>query len=373
MNRILMLHASVGMGHLRAADAVAQAVAATGEASVVVEDTLRYATPLARSLYSGLYLSISEIAPQFWSFFYTQTDRVTTTTTTPRIYSESLGAGQLQTVLDHTQPAAIVCTHFLPIELINTMPPFRMPPLYCVLTDYHAHHFWKQDAVSRYFVPTAETREQLVHNGVPADRVSITGIPIKPVQHSPDETMVALRQRLGIATHRPVVLLILSGLTVQRARAIMQACLAVRPLTTFLVAVGRNQTLASKLLDLEWLSGGTMRLIGAQPDMSDYLAASDVIISKAGGLTLSEVLAHGKPLLIPLPVPGQEDFNALHAIQHGAAIGCITPEDIEMTLTELLANPARRSAMAAAALSIAKPKAAEAIAHTILSDLHTYT
>lgn len=374
MDRILLLHASVGMGHLSAANAVAKAIQTTGAAHTVVEDSLCYAPNLVRKLYSGLYLSISEAAPEFWSFFYTQTDRPDPQNMRKldsRLYSTAMGTAQLSMVLEHTQPAAIVCTHFLPIEMLDAQTYRRLPPIYCVLTDYHAHPFWKSDLVNRYFVPTQETRQQLVHTGIADSRISVTGIPIQPITVT--NTQCQIRQELNVPQHRPVVLMILSGLPLPRARALIEACLAVRPLCTLLVAVGRNQTLARNLLDLEWRSGGTMRLIGAQASLNKYLTASDVVISKAGGLTVSEVMAHGKPLLIPLPVPGQEEFNARYAIQAGAALGCISVDDFEQTLRHLLSHPNQAERMSKAAHAIAQPHAADKIATRILSDLHTST
>ena len=114
---------------------------------------------------------------------------------------------------------------------------------------------------------------------------------------------------------------------------------------------------------------GTMRLIGVQSSLDKYIAASDIVISKAGGLTLSEVLSHGKPVLIPLPVPGQEEFNAQYAIQAGAALGCTNAYDFEQTLPHLLDHPHKIKHMAQAALSIAQPKAADQIAAHIVGNL----
>lgn len=371
MDRILLLHASVGMGHLRAASAIASAFQATGQVSTLIEDSLSYAPEVFRKIYSGLYLSISESAPAFWSFFYTQTERASMgriDLVDPRLYGAAFGVGNLGAVLSHARPAAIVCTHFLPIEMITSLNYPHLPPIYCVLTDYHAHPFWRHAQVARYFVPTQDTEQQLTHAGIDKNRISVTGIPIHTIATHPSSQSEA-RTNLGLHPKRPVVLLILSGLTLSRARMIIEACLVARPLVTLLVAVGRNQTLASGLLDLEWRSGGMMRLIGTQANLDNHLIASDVVISKAGGLTLSEILAHGKPLLIPLPVPGQEEFNAQHAIQAGAALGCISADDFEHTLNRLLNHPTQRGDMAEAALSLAKPQAAQQIVDHVLSDL----
>ena len=368
MKRILLLYASVGMGHQSAALALARAFEQLPNTSVMVEDTLRQSLPLFRRGYAGIYLRISDKAPDFWSFFYARTDRPSGLVAGARALSTSVGVRGLPALLEHARPDAIICTHFLPIEALALMRR-DVSPIYCVLTDYHAHQFWACPSVARYFVPTDATRSEMVAAGAPAERVYVSGIPIDPAIGAPADRETARRQ-IGLPADRPVVALLGSGLPIERVRAIALALPAeLRQPTTVVVATGRNRALAERLADLEQAAGGALRVLGPQPSLDPLIVASDLVLSKAGGLTVSEVLARGVPLLLPMPMAGQERWNADYVIGAGAGLGRESARELAAAAADLLVDPARRAAMAAAARAAARPAAAQHIAARVLADL----
>jgi processive 1,2-diacylglycerol beta-glucosyltransferase len=371
MARILILHASIGMGHQRAAMALAQAFEQIPGVTTVVEDTLQHSRALFRRAYAGSYLSFADRIPAFWSFYYAQTNRPQSRGSLVagvRELSTRLGVDGLPRLLERTRPDAIICTHFLPIEVLAPLRDIGLPPIYCVLTDYHAHQFWALDGVDRYFVPTAEAREQLVALGVSRATVAVSGIPVSPALSVPADK-IAARQRLGLAPWQPAVTLVGSGIPTERVRAIAGSLLERRIPATLLVATGRNAELAARLGDLEGAAGGRMRVLGPQPSLDPLFVASDLVIGKAGGLTVSEVLGRGVPLIIPTPVPGQERWNADHVIGAGAGLGRATPRSVAQAVAELLDDPARRTAMAGAAKAIGRPAAAQMIAGRVFADV----
>jgi processive 1,2-diacylglycerol beta-glucosyltransferase len=362
------------MGHQRAAQALAKAFEQQPNTSVTLEDTLQCSLPLFRRSYIGSYLGIADKAPEFWSFFYAQTDRPSSLLDGARALSTSVGVRGLPALLQHAKPDAIVCTHFLPIEALALMRR-PMPPIYCVLTDYHAHQFWACPGVERYFVPTDATQRELIGAGVAPARVYVSGIPIDPAIDTLADHHAA-KQQLGLPHDKLVVTLLGSGLPSERVREIALALLAeLQPgasaaaPATLVVATGRNRELAARLADIEQASGGLMRVLGPQPSLDPLIVASDLVLSKAGGLTVSEVLARGVPLLLPTPLAGQESWNADYVIGAGAGLGYDTPRDLAASAADLLAHPARRAAMSAAARAIARPAAAQSIAARVLADI----
>jgi processive 1,2-diacylglycerol beta-glucosyltransferase len=356
------------MGHQQAALALAEAFRQLPDTSALVEDTLRQSLPLFRRSYAGIYLGIADKAPEFWSFFYAQTDRPSSFVAGARALSTSVGVRGLPELLDHARPDAIVCTHFLPIEALGLMRR-DVPPIYCVLTDYHAHQFWACPGVARYFVPTEVARREMIAAGAPPERVYVSGIPIHPSINAPSDRAAARRQ-LGLPNHQPLVTLIGSGLAVERVQSIALALLAeLRPPATVVVAAGRNRPLAASLGELEHAAGGALRVLGPQPSLDPLIVASDLVLSKAGGLTISEVLARGVPLLLPMPMAGQEEWNADYVIGAGAGIGRESAEELAAAAVELLGSPVRRAALATAALAAARPAAAQQIATRVLADL----
>jgi processive 1,2-diacylglycerol beta-glucosyltransferase len=170
---------------------------------------------------------------------------------------------------------------------------------------------------------------------------------------------------------QPVVTLMGSGLPTHQVRAIVQAVLA-RPMPiTLVVAAGRNRDLMASLGEQKPGADSRLRVLGPQPSLAPLLAASDLLISKAGGLTVSEALATGVPMIIPTAqLVGQERWNAAYVIDGGAGIGCESVAAVAQAIDGLLAAPARMAAMRAAARALGQPDAAAAIAEQVLADLN---
>lgn len=368
--KILLLHASVGMGHLRAATAIAQAMQPMVETEVV--DALDYAHPMFRKLYSDMYLWLADRAPRFWTGFYEYTDRPPSPFNLVQMMRELgtwLGVRALGDLIHRTQPDAIVCTHFLPLEVLGS---WRMagllPPLYCVVTDYRAHQFWACSGADGYFVPTARVADQIVAAGIDRSQVQISGIPIDHHINQPAAT-IAARRSLDLPPGQPVLLLNGSGIHLQRVRSIVDRLLAERVRATLVVAAGRNERLVAALRNVGSTPHMDVRIIGPQPSLDPWISASDLVIGKAGGLTVSEVLGRGVPLIIPTPVPGQERANAAHVVEAGAGVCCPTAADVAFAIQTLLHDPTRRYTMRRAAYALGHPCAAHTIAMRLLSDL----
>ena len=374
MPRILLLHASVGLGHQRAAQAMAQAFEQAG-VPAVVEDTLDYAQPLFRRAYAGMYLGLAGRAPAFWSLYYASTNRPRPRPRPQigwyerfRLLSTSLGVPGLPALLGRARPDAIVCTHFLPIEALAPLRRYGLPPIYLVLTDYHAHQFWALDGVDRYFVPTPTTREQLASLGIPRPKISVAGIPIDPALGQPADRL-ATRRRLGLEPTQPLITLVGSGMPAERVRSIVGEILARRLPATLLVAVGRSRELVASLADLERAAWPALRVIGPQPSLDPLFVASDLLIGKAGGLTVSEALARGLPMIVATPIPGQERWNAEHVVAGGAGLQLSSAREIARAAAELISDPARRAEMSRAARAIGRPAAAQTIAARVLHEI----
>jgi processive 1,2-diacylglycerol beta-glucosyltransferase len=371
MTRILLLHASVGMGHWRAATALAQAFAALPGTSTRIEDTLHYARELFRKSYAGLYLQIADHAPTVWSRFYAYTDRPLSRSSLvggARALSTKLGVHRLCTLLADARPDAIICTHFLPLEVLGPLRQAELiPPLHCVVTDYRAHHFWAHAGIDRYFVPTAQTADELVAAGIPRTRVQVSGIPVDPAIHVLRDR-IAVRHELGLPPDGALVLVNGGGLAPQRVRRIVEALLRRRMPGTLVVATGRNRALAAALGKLHATQHTRLQLLGPQPSLDPLIAASDLVIGKAGGLTVSEALGRGVPLIIPTPVPGQEQWNAAYVTRLGAGVCRDTAEGVAQAAVELLRDHQRRRSMAAVARTLGRPAAAAAIARRVLAD-----
>ncbi|HEX5692241.1 MAG TPA: glycosyltransferase [Roseiflexaceae bacterium] len=376
MSRILILHASVGTGHERAADALAQAFTRRHDGDVRVEDTLDYGSELFRRAYVRSYIDMSERTPVLWRLIYESTDasdpKLVERTNKLRSLVERLGVTRLDRLIRKYAPAAIVCTHFLPVELLLRLKrEGGLPqPIYCVVTDFFAHSFWVTPEIDGYFVASEMTRDLLVSRGVDASIIHISGIPINPAIAEPKDPH-EMRARHGFATEGPLVTLFGGGLNVEHVRTIVERILARNAPGVLAVATGRSESLTEALADLTSSSETQLRMLGLIDYVDDLVAASDLAISKAGGLIVSETLGRGTPMVLIDPIPGQEEWNADYVVSAGAGIQLRVPEMVSEAIEHLLSHPERLAILRAGAREAGRPRAALQIAEHVLNDLRT--
>jgi processive 1,2-diacylglycerol beta-glucosyltransferase len=309
--------------------------------------------------------------PALWSYVYEQTDReIFRYTSEVRALADAIGAWGLRRLLREYQPRVIVCTHFLPVEVLSARKARALldQPLYCVLTDYAAHLFWAYRNVDGYFVATEETRAQLIERGVSPEIIRVTGIPVDPIVTIPKDRATA-RITHNLPPGRPVITLFGGGLASRDVRIMLEGLLHTPITGTVIVVAGRNEDLLANLADLRGSERLELRMLGFVNYVDDLIVASDVVITKAGGLTVTEILARGTPMIIIEPIPGQEESNADYLAAVGAAISIRLPEHVAFAVTRLLDDPSRLQQIREIATRAARPRAALDIAEAILADI----
>lgn len=374
MPRVLILHASVGSGHRSAALALQEAFRRRPDTEARVEDTLDYATPLFREAYRRSYLDLTDRAPMLWQMFYQNTDisdpEAIELANRLRTLVERLGGIQLRQLIRDYRPAAVVCTHFLPVELLlRHKEAGRLPqPVYCVITDYVAHSFWLTSGLDGYFVATDVTRDLMAERGVEPSHIYVTGIPVNPQIAEPKDAAV-VRAAHGYATDEPLITLFGGGIPVPRVRRMVTELLKSDICGTLVVAAGRSEGLAQAIAKLD--SGPRLRLQVLEhiSYVDDLVAASDLVITKPGGLMVSEVLARGTPMLLIDPIPGQEEWNADYIATTGSGVQLRMPESVARAAQSLLQNPSRLLALRESARQTGRPRAACDIAERVLHAL----
>ncbi len=372
MPRVLLLHASVGSGHKRAAEALATAFGRRQPGEVRVEDVLDHTPRLFRVAYARSYLELTDRAPLVWGYFYTQTNadpNLSEFTNNVRKLVESIGTTGLKDLLRSFQPDVIICTHFLPMELlVRYKRNARLTqPVYCVVTDHAAHTFWTYTEIDGYFVPDEQTREQLIRRGVTASQINVSGIPVHPEIAEPKDCRVT-RARHGLPLDGRVIALFGGGLDNDHVRVIVRGLLHSGIEATVVVVAGRNPTLVETLSDLSSTPRLRLRVLGFVEYVDDLIAASDLVITKAGGLIVSEVLARGIPLVVIDPIPGQEEWNADYVVRSGAGVQLRMSESVAPTVERLFRRPVLLAEMRDCVQSVARPHAALAIAEQVISD-----
>jgi len=362
--RILILSASVGNGHTIAAESLKQAFEIKKLAGEVRhEDVLKFTNPLFRRLYGKAYIDLVNRAPEFLGWMYDQLDEPWKNEKR-RLFFDKLNTTPLIKMVREYDPDWIVCTHFLPSEIVSDLKSKGKldRPQAIVVTDFDMHALWLCRNYEHYFVALDETKAYLETLSFPPEKITVSGIPIAP-KFSEMKSKAAMREKFGLAADVPTVILSLGGFGVGRIGTLLDALRTIRRPVQILAMCGRNEEL-KKELDSKSKSDDIVRIIpvGYTKEMDEYMTASDLIVGKPGGLTTCEALAKGLVFVIVNPIPGQEERNSDHLLENGAAIRSNNPATLGFKIEQLLDDPARLEQMRLNALAFARPKAAMDIA-----------
>lgn len=371
--RIVILHATAGSGHKRAAQAIAASIAAQRPDALVRElDTLVFASRFYQGTYAASYNAMAARAPALWAALYhsSKMDAVRRGTAPVRLAMDRLNLRRLVRVVGREQPDAVVCTHFLPIEALSPMREAgRLTvPLHCVITDFTAHPFWAFPFVDRYYVASEAVKRELHEHGIPEARIEVTGIPVDP-RFAEVLGVDAARARVGLPQDGPVVLVMGGGSGVGPIAEVAARLADLREKPRVVALCGLNARLRSEVESLPAARAGRIVALGFSHDVDALLEAADVVVSKAGGLTCSEALIKRTPLVVFRPTPGQEVANARYLVSGGAAVLAESAEDVAACVGAWLSDPARRDRVREAAAKMATPEAAADIARRVLETI----
>jgi processive 1,2-diacylglycerol beta-glucosyltransferase len=362
--RILILSAAVGTGHLRAAEAVQLALQSIQpQARVCNLDILALSIYPFRRCYGGMYLDFVNHAPLILSCAYSLMDRpgwcsAPSRWDRVRVFLEKLGLGRLLAVLREPWDL-VINTHFLGGEIVADLRRKEkfFAPQVTVTTDFETNRAWITEPCDHYYTATEEAALYLQKQGVPPGHTSVVGIPVHPV-FSEDKDRDTCLARCGLRGGRPVVLQLAGGHGVGRLEEVYRALLEVREPLELVVVTGKNPAARTHLERLELPTRHRVRVLGYTDRIDEFMRAADVVVSKPGGLTSSEALACGTPLVLVDPVPGQEERNSDFLLEQGAAVKANHLPTLAHKVGELLGDPGRMARLKANARRIGRPRAA---------------
>ncbi|MFL6707563.1 MAG: MGDG synthase family glycosyltransferase [Massilia sp.] len=377
--RLVLLSVSAGAGHVRAAAALdAQAREAGFEAVHI--DIMQRVPAWFRWVYADLYAILVNRAPFLWRCLYAAMNHPAGTGLLHRARRaiERRVSRVWLRELASLAPDAIVCTHFLPAEVLGQSknqrskaaagqsgpPAVFACPVYVHVTDFDLHAMWIQPGVASYFVACDEVGFQLRRAGVDAARIEVSGIALTP-GFRPMARQDGVLRAHGFDPARMTVLLMGGGGGFGQLERLVPSLLNGADGFQLLVLAGRNAGTLAALQSMAVRWPGRLAAVGFTDQVAQLMASVDLVISKPGGLTSSECLAIGVAMIANAPIPGQEERNADHLLEQGVALKAIDHSTLVYRLRHLLDDADRRQAMALRARSLGRPDAARDIIHAI--------
>lgn len=364
--RVLIPTVTAGAGHLQAAAALEEAWRKLRpEDEVRLLDVLDYTPGWYRKIYVKGYLKLIEHAPDLYAMMFKKTDnpeRIKELTRFRRRSSRVMAARFVKELLAF-KPDLLLCPHYLPLEILGGVLMKRGarkkldPVITCIVTDFEAHALWMEPCVDLFCVAAPATKARLVARGADAVSVAVTGIPIAS-KFSTRVDAAAIRAGFGFRPDRPTLLVLGGGFGMGPVLEILGELDKVERPLQVIVVCGRNEKLRRQVEAAP--NRHTVRVLGFATNMQELMAASDLILTKPGGLTTSEALAMGKPLFILNPIPGQEAANSDFLLEQGAAVKANCLEDLPFKLTTLV-DSKKLAQMARASRALGQPKAAASV------------
>lgn len=365
--RVLIPTASYGWGHHRVAEVLATAFRRAGAEPTVVDHFRELVHPVFDSVSRVVYYWILRHASPLWGALYWLGDQIPTTS--PLLLGiNRLGVRKLERLLRATAPDLVVTVHATPAAAVSELRRTGRTsvPHATVFTDFVAHTQWIFEAVDRYFVPAAEIVDGLLVRGIPPERVVVSGVPVDLEFTRPIEKATA-RRALGLSQHGPVLLLMGGGQgSLGGLETAVRALLKIdRPFQALVVA-GRGERFADRLRQLCRGREGQFRVFGYTESVRQFMAASDLLVTKAGGVTLAEAMAAELPMVCFGSLPGQEARNERFATRAGIALLARSEAEFLDAIFRPFDDPAVLKGLRDNIRRVRRPRAAEVVVESLL-------
>ncbi|KND57110.1 UDP-N-acetylglucosamine:LPS N-acetylglucosamine transferase [Candidatus Burkholderia verschuerenii] len=373
MFKIVILSVSAGAGHVRAADALcAYAAQHPGGVEAVHLDVLDFVPASFRALYSDLYLKLVSHQPALWSYLYRKSEHASPRSLAERIRRavERLNCRALKAEIARHNADAIICTHFLPAELLSREHRVGQlsTPVWVQVTDFDLHRMWVVPGMQGYFAANDEVAWRMAGRGIAPDSIHVSGIPIMPAFGRPLDRETCAKE-YGLDPKRTTLLMMSGGAGIGALDVMAERLLKMDGDFQLIALAGRNEAMLRALRALGHAHPGRLVASGFTSSVERLMACADLIITKPGGLTTSECLAMQVPMILNSPIPGQEERNADFLLEQGVALKAVDSVALEYRVRMLTGDAAQLGAMRQRIAPLARPDAARTVLDTVIDSL----
>ncbi|WP_227936829.1 MGDG synthase family glycosyltransferase [Alkalihalobacillus deserti] len=361
MSQITIFSASIGNGHNEASKALKEQLELQGE-TVHIVDTFQSIHPFLHKTFLEFYLKMIEKTPRLWGRLYRYSEEYSWF-----LIMDQLGTffcEKLNSIINKQRTNIMISTHpFVTAFLAKLKKKKHLNiPLYTVITDLYLHPAYARPEIDGYFTASPHIDQFANENNIPLNQMFYTGIPIKAIPDV-DIPRWKIRNDLKLQPDEKTVLITGGGLGLGKYVDILRSIEQLDCRIQVLCMTGTNKDLDDQIKAFP--SKHRVHVISYTDHFTDYLRASDVLLSKAGGLTMAEALACETPILIYQPVPGHEEDNADFLMEFGTAVKAELLEDVRSLLEKLLFNEEYYQGLVNNARILKKPNAAKHIAYLI--------
>lgn len=373
--RVLILSVTAGFGHHATARAISDRLTALGT-QVQTLDVYAYISHFIKATIDKGYLFSSAHMQSLYRVIYQLAENngagyFNGGTSMINIIN-ALGASKFAKVLKGHDPDVIICTHVFAAQMVDELKKRKKLDditTIGIVTDYTLHPYWEDVPRIQYIVTASELLTyRCIQRGIPMERILPFGIPVHPKfnQHLSRQEAAA---QLGLLSDTATILLMGGSMGHADHVKTLERLTAVGLPLQILVVCGNNKKLFHKVERYcsRYEGDCLIRPYGFANNVEVMMSASDCIVSKPGGLTVSEALAKNLPMLLADPIPGHEERNVDFLVNNGMAALITKHYPIDEAVYELFCNPTRLQTIRETMHAVAHPDATERLADFILS------
>ncbi|MEY7999333.1 glycosyltransferase [Clostridium sp. Mt-5] len=336
--KVLFFSISAGGGHGNAAEGLKSYISLRDPASKIkIIDTLKYINPIIDKVVIGSYLKSLKVSPSLYGklYRYSEGDYTITTTISSKLI-EAL-TYKLLPLIDEFEPDILISTHSFATEMLSVLKSkyhINIPCL-CIITDYYSHSSWLHPYIDAYVISNKDMINKMISKGIPKDTIYNLGIPVRPEFNISYDKSDTLRS-LNLSQLKFTILVMGGSLGLGKIADIYKQLNRVNEDIQIIIITGKNKKLYSELLKIKMSSSKETRIIGFTDQVNKYMQASDLLLTKPGGLTISEALICKIPLGLFSPIPGQEEKNAQFLLKNNLAVNLTDISKCKENIEKLL-------------------------------------
>ena len=367
---ILVVTASMGSGHNKAANAVAEAIKRKYPVNKInVIDFMSTETAYFNSLVKDIYLKMLDHTPSVYEFFYKFTSDSTKGSTIQSVFAHAMKK-DMRELIKKYEADMVICTHPFPCAAASYLKQTGEIniPLITVMTDFCVHQFWLYKNIDIYFTANDLLKKEMVNQGLLEERIFVTGIPVGynfRVDYNRDDLLTKFK----LEKVKPVALIMGGGLGLGDVKNALCQLERLKKDIQILVITGANVALWSEMNEYAQHSKHKIFVWGYSHNIQEFMSVATFLISKPGALTISEALTRELPMILHDPIPGPEVDNAKFVSDNGAAIWVRHQDTLDAVVREVLSDATILPKLRNNAKVLKKPYASDNIADVIANML----
>ena len=368
--KIVILYASVGGGHFKAAEAIKNYITENyPETETDMLDALKYTNKAIDKIVVKSYVNMARYSPELWGDIYKLSAKQYSVANFCNAVQKLLSR-KLFKYFKEQKPDIIISRHPFITEMCAIIKKKGKidAKLNVILTDYASHRFWELEPeyVDNYFVANEEMKHSMNYNGIPETKIHVTGIPVSPA-FLKEYDKSQIYNEFGLSENKKTVLIFGGGeYGLSNIKNFYKGLLEVNEDIQIVTIAGKRIKSQRMFNELAETSNKKVVVLGYTNKIPELMQIADLVISKPGGLTTTEILTSHIPFVIINPIPGQEEENAEYLLNNGVAVRIFNSNKTKPFLDNLLSDEYRLSTLKSVQEHIAKPYSTKNIVEKIL-------